>query len=56
LIDEIPCDPQPHACSHRVLIAATNELPEVAEQAESQQLAVITPDGLRLPAAYTAHR
>lgn len=31
----------------RVLIAATNELPEVAEQVENQQLAVITADGLR---------
>jgi len=32
----------------RVLIAATNDLPEVAEQVENQQLVVITDDGLRL--------
>jgi uncharacterized cupin superfamily protein len=32
----------------RILIAATNELPEVAEQVESQQLAVITSSGLRM--------
>ena len=32
----------------RVLIAATNDIPEVAEQVENQQLAVITGDGLRL--------
>jgi uncharacterized cupin superfamily protein len=34
--------------SARVLIAATNDLPEVAEQVENEQLAVITGDGLRL--------
>lgn len=40
----------PHAA--RVLICATNELPEVAEQVENDTLAVITGDGLRLlPAA-----
>ncbi len=32
----------------RVLIVATNDLPEVAEQVESGQLAIITNDGLRL--------
>lgn len=32
----------------RVLICATNTLPEVAEQVESDTLAVITADGLRL--------
>lgn len=32
----------------RVLICATNDLPEVAEQTEADQLAVITDDGLRL--------
>jgi uncharacterized cupin superfamily protein len=32
----------------RVLIAATNDVPEVAEQVENQQLAVITGDGLRV--------
>lgn len=32
----------------RVLIAATNDVPEVAEQVENQQLAVVTGDGLRL--------
>ncbi|MFZ1993215.1 MAG: cupin domain-containing protein [Solirubrobacteraceae bacterium] len=32
----------------RVLITATNEVPEVAEQVENEQLAVITADGLRL--------
>lgn len=32
----------------RVLIVATNDLPEVAEQAEDRQLAIITDDGLRL--------
>ncbi len=32
----------------RVLICATNELPEVAEQVENDTLAVITPVGLRL--------
>jgi uncharacterized cupin superfamily protein len=32
----------------RVLIAATNDLPEVAEQVEQQQLAIITDPGLRL--------
>ncbi len=31
----------------RVLIVATNDLPEVAEQVENQQLDVITGDGLR---------
>lgn len=36
----------------RVLICATNELPEVAEQVEDGMLAVITTEGLRLvPAA-----
>ena len=32
----------------RVLIVATNDVPEVAEQVENGQLAVITDDGLRL--------
>lgn len=32
----------------RVLICATNDLPEVAEQPETNTLAVITDDGLRL--------
>jgi len=32
----------------RVLIAATNEVPEVAEQVENERLAVITVDGMRL--------
>jgi uncharacterized cupin superfamily protein len=32
----------------RVLICATNEIPEVAEQTETDTLAVITEDGLRL--------
>lgn len=32
----------------RVLICATNDLPEVAEQVENETLAVITRDGLRL--------
>jgi uncharacterized cupin superfamily protein len=32
----------------RVLICATNDLPEVAEQTETDQLAVITNTGLRL--------
>jgi uncharacterized cupin superfamily protein len=32
----------------RVLICATNELPEVAEQPETGTLAIITDDGLRL--------
>jgi uncharacterized cupin superfamily protein len=32
----------------RVLIAATNDVPEVAEQVENEQLVVITVDGLRL--------
>lgn len=32
----------------RVLIAATNDVPEVAEQVENEQLAVITEEGLRL--------
>ena len=35
--------------SARVLIVATNDLPEVAEQVENEQLAVITVQGLRLP-------
>jgi len=30
------------------LIVATNDVPEVAEQVENGQLAVITDDGLRL--------
>ena len=34
----------------RVLIVATNDLPEVAEQVENRQLAIITTDGLRLQA------
>ncbi len=41
----------------RVLIVATNDLPEVAEQPENQQMAILTADGLRLlplaPAAVT---
>jgi hypothetical protein len=32
----------------RVLICATNELPEVAEQVENQIVAMITSGGLRL--------
>ena len=32
----------------RVLIVATNDVPEVAEQVENRQLAIITGDGLRL--------
>lgn len=32
----------------RVLIVATNDLPEVAEQPENEQLAILTADGLRL--------
>ena len=32
----------------RVLIAATSDVPEVAEQVENQQLVIITGDGLRL--------
>ncbi len=32
----------------RVLIVATNDLPEVAEQVENDQLAIITDDGMRL--------
>jgi len=32
----------------RVLIVATNDLPEVAEQVEDRRLAIITSDGLRL--------
>ncbi len=32
----------------RVLICATNDLPEVAEQVETDTLAVVTADGLRL--------
>ncbi len=32
----------------RVLICATNDLPEVAEQVENSLVAVITTDGLRL--------
>jgi uncharacterized cupin superfamily protein len=36
------------AASARVLICATNRLPEVAEQVETATLAIITPDGLRL--------
>lgn len=32
----------------RVLIAATSDVPEVAEQVDNQQLVVITGDGLRL--------
>ncbi len=32
----------------RVLIVATADLPEVAEQPEAEQLAIITTDGLRL--------
>ena len=32
----------------RILICATNELPEVAEQVENQIVAVITSGGLRL--------
>ena len=32
----------------RVLICATNDLPEVAEQTETDQLAVITSTGLRV--------
>ncbi len=32
----------------RVLICATNDLPEVAEQVETGTLAVITPEGLRI--------
>lgn len=32
----------------RVLIVATNDLPEVAEQPENQQMAILTTDGLRL--------
>lgn len=32
----------------RVLICATNDLPEVAEQPETGKLAVLTSDGLRL--------
>jgi uncharacterized cupin superfamily protein len=32
----------------RVLICATNDLPEVAEQTETDQLAVITDNGLRV--------
>jgi len=32
----------------RVLIVATNDLPEVAEQPENQQMAIVTADGLRL--------
>jgi hypothetical protein len=34
-----------------VLICATNEMPEVAEQVENDTLAVITPSGLRLVTA-----
>lgn len=37
----------------RVLICATNQLPEVVEQVEDQQLAIITADGLRLAPAGT---
>ena len=36
------------AAPARVLICATNDLPEVAEQPENETLAVITADGLRL--------
>lgn|GEM_PF-3858551 len=32
----------------RVLIVATAELPEVAEQPEEDRLAILTPEGLRL--------
>lgn len=32
----------------RVLIVATNDIPEVAEQIENRQLAIITGDGVRL--------
>jgi uncharacterized cupin superfamily protein len=32
----------------RVLICATNDLPEVAEQTDAGQLVVITDDGLRV--------
>jgi len=32
----------------RILIVATNDLPEVAEQPENQQMAILTGDGLRL--------
>lgn len=35
----------------RVLICATNDLPEVAEQVENGALAVLTVDGLRITAA-----
>ena len=35
----------------RVLICATNNMPEVADQLENETLAVITPGGLRLLAA-----
>lgn len=34
-----------------MLICATNQLPEVAEQVETRTLAVITGDGLRLAPA-----
>lgn len=37
----------------RVLVCATNELPEVAEQVETETLAVITADGLRMTPAAT---
>jgi uncharacterized cupin superfamily protein len=37
--------------SARVLICATNHLPEVAEQVENDTLAVITPSGLQLVTA-----
>jgi uncharacterized cupin superfamily protein len=35
----------------RVLICATNDVPEVAEQVENDTLAVITPSGLQLVTA-----
>jgi uncharacterized cupin superfamily protein len=37
--------------SARVLICATNEVPDVAEQVECKRLAIITKDGLRLAPA-----
>ncbi len=37
--------------SARVLICATNDVPEVAEQVEHERLAIITADGLRLAPA-----